>query len=106
MKIKFGRWTEWNDKTNPTRPVRNRQPNPKYHDFYQFLLSEEQKLNEYDYHESELITNILTKLENNVKHQQNCYTKIFGLIQGMKRFGAKGKATYFNFIIEKHSLLF
>ena len=67
------------ENNNPTRPVRTRQPNPKFHDFYQFLLSEEQRLKditiqEYDYHESELIANILTNLENNVKHQRNCYT--------------------------------
>ena len=51
-----------------------RQPNRKYHDFYQFLLSGKWKfkditIQEYDYHESELITNFLTNLENNVKDQ-------------------------------------
>ena len=85
------------ENTNPTRPVRTGQPNPKYHDFYQFLLSEEQKfkditIQEYDHHESELITNILTNLKNNVNHQQNCHTQTFGLKQVIKRFGSKGKA--------------
>ena len=96
------------ENTNPTRPVRTRQPNPKYHDFYQFLLSEEQKLKditiqEYDYHESELIANILTNLENNVKHQQNCYTQTFGLKQGIKRFEAKCKAAAEKEILQLHN---